>query len=78
MTLIQARAHDRLSCLGIPADQRGRYLAQVSGMAPERIAAMLAGALSGSDMDTDDLDVIATALDVPGWWLVLPFESLKQ
>jgi len=78
MTLIQARAHERLSGLGIPADHRGRYLSQVSGLAPERIEALLFGTLSGSEMDTDDLDVIASALAVPGWWLVLPFETVEQ
>ncbi|WP_147307717.1 hypothetical protein [Wenzhouxiangella sediminis] len=78
MTLIQARAHERLSVLGIPADHRGRYLSQVSGLTPERIEALLSGALDDSRFGTDDLDVLATALDVPGWWLVMPFDGSTQ
>ena len=78
MTLIQARAHERLSGLAIPVEHRGRYLSQVSGLAPERIEALLSGALDDSRFDTDDLDVLATALDVPGWWLVLPFDGAVQ
>lgn len=78
MTLIQSRAHERLSGLGIPADRRACYLSQVSGLTPERIEALLSGALDDSDIGTDDLDVIATALDVPGWWLVMPFDGAVQ
>lgn len=73
MTLIQARSHERLSALGIPAEHRGRYLSQISGLAPERVGAMLAGTLPASKMDTDDLYALATALEVPCWWLLLPF-----
>jgi hypothetical protein len=78
MTLIQARTHERLSGLAIPLEHRSRYLSQVSGLATERVEALLSGTLDAARFDTDDLDVLATALDVPGWWLVLPFEGVPQ
>src|SRR5699024_9317249 len=75
MTLIQARTHERLSALGIPPDHRGRYLSQASGLTPERADSLLSGTLTGDEIDLDHMDAIATALEVPGWWLVLPFDA---